>query len=121
MAIYQGKHASRRTEKNMSMDYSKLCTRDIRPLLWVVTLGGLVLAFYSIYRGFMGSLPWIGAMVGLPWTAYGTVCSFYLSMAKSDHSEGGITYESAKANGFQIQTESVLTEQDDGNWESPRI
>jgi hypothetical protein len=28
------------------------------------------------------------------------VCSFYLNMAKSDHSEGGITYEMAKATGF---------------------
>ena len=39
-------------------------------------------------------------MVGLPWTAHGTVCAFYLNMAKSDHREGGITYESAKAAGF---------------------
>ena len=40
-------------------------------------------------------------MVGLPWTAHGTVCAFYLNMAKSDHSEGGITFESAKANNFE--------------------
>ena len=39
-------------------------------------------------------------MVGLPWTAHGVVCSFYLNMAKSDHREGGITFESAKANSF---------------------
>ena len=39
-------------------------------------------------------------MVGLPWTAHGTVCAFYLNMAKSDHKEGGITFESAKAAGF---------------------
>lgn len=39
-------------------------------------------------------------MVGLPWTAHGTVCSFYLNMSKSDHKEGGITFEAAKAKGF---------------------
>ena len=39
-------------------------------------------------------------MVGLPWTAHGVVCSFYLNMAKSDHRTGGITFECAKAAGF---------------------
>ena len=39
-------------------------------------------------------------MVGLPWTAHGVVCSFYINMAKSDHKAGGITFESAKATGF---------------------
>ena len=39
-------------------------------------------------------------MVGLPWSAHGVVCANYLSMAKSDHKRGGITYETAKANGF---------------------
>ena len=45
-------------------------------------------------------------MVGLPWTAHGTVCAFYLNMAKSDHKEGGITFESAKAAGFAATTGS---------------
>ena len=47
------------------------------------------------------ALPWLTAMVGLPWTAHGTVCAFYLNMAKSDHKEGGITFETARAAGFQ--------------------
>ena len=33
------------------------------------------------------ALPWLTAMVGLPWTAHGTVCAFYLNMAKSNHKE----------------------------------
>ena len=53
-------------------------------------------------------------MVGLPWTAHGVVCSFYLNMAKSDHTEGGITFERAKANGFQ-ETEPI------GSTDSPAI
>lgn len=97
------------------LDHSKKLTNDIRSLLWLVTVGGLLLAFYCIYKGYTGSLPWIGAMVGLPWTAHGTVCSFYLNMAKSDHSEGGITFETAKANGFLEQQE------EEENWQSPAI
>ena len=83
------------------LEFSKRLVADIRALLWVVTIGGLALAAYCIRVGYTGSLPWISAMVGLPWTAHGVVCSFYLSLCKSDHREGGITFESAKAQGFQ--------------------
>ena len=81
-------------------EFSKRLISDIRALLWVVTVGGLLLAAYCIRTGYTGALPWLTAMVGLPWTAHGVVCSNYLSMAKSDHKRGGITYESAKAAGF---------------------
>lgn len=86
------------------MAFSKKLIADIRILLWIVTLGGLGLAAYCIYRGFTGSLPWLSAMVGLPWSAHGVVCSMYLNMSKSDHREGGITYEAAKANGFKAES-----------------
>lgn len=86
-------------------EYSKQLINDIRPLLWIVTLSGLLLGFYCVYKGFAGSLPWISAMVGLPWTAHGTVCAFYLNMSKSDHKEGGITYAKAAACNF---TESEI-------------
>lgn len=81
-------------------DFSKLLISDIRALLWLVTGGGLLLAAYCIHTGYAGALPWLTAMVGLPWTAHGVVCSVYLNMAKSDHREGGITYEAAKAANF---------------------
>ena len=80
------------------MEFSKRLIDDIRALLWVVTVGGLILAAYCVHRDY--ALPWLTAMVGLPWTAHGTVCAFYLNMAKSDHKEGGITFEAAKASGF---------------------
>ena len=81
--------------------YSKRLITDIRRLLWVVTLGGLALAGLCIHTGYLGSLPWITAMVGLPWTAHGVVCTAYLGMARSDHRSGGITYEAAKAKDFK--------------------
>ena len=39
----------------------------------------------------------------------------YLSLAKSDHKRGGITFEAAKAKNFQTDTE------DDGSIDSPAI
>lgn len=86
--------------KEKKPDYSKRLVGDIRVLLWVVTVGGLLLAAYCIHEGYTGSLPWLAAMVGLPWTAHGVVCAFYLNMAKSDHRTGGITFETAKAASF---------------------
>ena len=87
-------------KREMQKEHSKKLVDDIRALLWVVTVGGLALAAYCIYKNYMGGLPWLTAMVGLPWTAHGAVCTSYLSMAKSDHKRGGITYEAAKADNF---------------------
>lgn len=97
--------------------FSKWMIADIRPLLWIVTLGGLALAAYCVRVGYTGSLPWISAMVGLPWSAHGTVCVFYLNLCKSDHKEGGITFESAKASGFQKEPSGQIT----GSENSPGI
>ena len=87
-------------------EYSKKLVTDIRSLLWVVTIGGLLLAFYCVRKNYLGALPWVTSMVGLPWTAHGVICSFYLNMAKSDHKVGGITFETAKANNFVINQAS---------------
>ena len=80
MTITVGGKRSRSRKKTKRTDYSKQMITDIRALLWVVTVGGLLLAAYC--------------------TAHGVVCSNYLSMAKSDHRRGGITFESAKAKDF---------------------
>ena len=87
-------------------EYSKKLVTDIRSLLWVVTIGGLLLAFYCVRKNYLGALPWVTSMVGLPWTAHGVICSFYLNMAKSDHKVGGITFETAKANNFVVNQSS---------------
>lgn len=90
----------KRRKRKKQADYSKQMIADIRSLLWVVTVGGLLLAACCIRTGYTGALPWLTAMVGLPWSAHGVVCANYLGMAKSDHKRDGITYETAKANGF---------------------
>ncbi len=114
ITISRGKTGARgkRRRARRKPECSKRLIADIRSLLWVVTVGGLALAAYCIHVGYTGALPWLSAMVGLPWTAHGTVCAFYLNMAKSDHSEGGITFEAAKAKGFA---------RDEGSGNSPAI
>lgn len=98
-------HGKREVTKAKA-EYSKKLVTDIRSLLWVVTVGGLLLAFYCVRKNYLGALPWVTSMVGLPWTAHGVICSFYLNMAKSDHKVGGITFETAKANNFVVNQAS---------------
>ena len=98
-------HGKREVTKTKA-EYSKKLVTDIRSLLWVVTVGGLLLAFYCVRKNYLGALPWVTSMVGLPWTAHGVICSFYLNMAKSDHKIGGITFETAKANNFVVNKAS---------------
>ena len=43
--------------KEKKPEYSKRLVSDIRSLLWVVTVGGLLLAAYCIHKGYTGSLP----------------------------------------------------------------
>lgn len=43
--------------KGKKPEYSKRLVSDIRSLLWVVTVGGLLLAAYCIHKGYTGSLP----------------------------------------------------------------
>lgn len=90
--------------------FSKQLVCDIRSLLWIVTVSGIVLAFYCVYLGYLGSLPWISALVGLPWSAHGIVCSFYLNMSKSDHKKGGITYDLAL---LQQQQEQITSDNEE--------
>ena len=99
------RHGKREVTKTKA-EYSKKLVTDIRSLLWVVTVGGLLLAFYCVRKNYLGALPWVTSMVGLPWTAHGVICSFYLNMAKSDHKVGGITFETAKANNFVVNQTS---------------
>ena len=99
-------HHGKREVTKTKAEYSKKLVTDIRSLLWVVTVGGLLLAFYCVRKNYLGALPWVTSMVGLPWTAHGVICSFYLNMAKSDHKVGGITFETAKANNFVVNQAS---------------
>ena len=100
--------------------FSKWVVADVRPLLWLVTTGGLLLAAYCLRTGYTGSLPWISAMVGLPWTAHGVVCSFYLNLCKSDHRRGGITYDAAKAANFNVP-KADSDQEPEGSIDSPAI
>lgn len=65
-----------------------------------------VLMLLCINNGYTATAAWLTAAVGLAEAVIGIGANCYFGLAKSDHREGGITFESAKAKGFQEYTDS---------------
>lgn len=92
------------------MDFSKLVVLSILFVTCVTTVLGFLLAFYCVHKGFTSTLPWIATTMTAAWAAVTASSSFYYNMTKSDHSEGGITFEAAKASGFTTSDETGTTD-----------
>ena len=75
-------------------EYSKKLLDQESALIWIMSLSFIVLAFYCIHEGFTGSLPWLAAMVGFPWTAYGVSQAMYYRKSMKENTAGGIKYDS---------------------------
>lgn len=52
-------------------EFSKWLLIQESLLVWVTTLALIALAFICVINGYLGTLPWLAAMVGFPWSAYG--------------------------------------------------
>lgn len=76
-------------------EFSKTLLIQESVLIWVVTLSAILLAFYCIKFQYFGELPWIVAMVGFPWTAYGVSQACYYGKSMKENTAGGIKYETA--------------------------
>ena len=63
-------------------------------LIWITTLGYLLLAFYCIFNGYMGSLPWLTASASLPWAAYGVSQVYYYKKSMAENTKNGVKNES---------------------------
>ena len=74
-------------------EFSKWLLLQESALIWIMSISFLLLAFYCIHQGYMGSLPWLAAMVGFPWTAYGVSQVWYYKKSTIENSKDGIKYE----------------------------
>lgn len=61
----------------------------------------LALMYLCIINGYTAAAAWLTAGVGVGEAIIIAGCNAYFKLAKSDHSEGGITFEAAKAQGFK--------------------
>ena len=91
--------------RKSNKEFSKFLLKQESALIWIMSLSFIVLAFYCIHEGFTGSLPWLAAMVGFPWTAYGVSQTMYYRKSMAENTTGGIKYESVLAEAKRIASQ----------------
>ena len=75
-------------------EFSKTLLIQESALIWISTLAYIVLAFYCIYNGYMGSLPWLTPSASLPWAAYGVSQVYYYKKSMAENTKDGVKYAS---------------------------
>ena len=86
-------------------EFSKTLLKQESALIWIMSLSFIALAFYCIHEGFTGSLPWLAAMVGFPWTAYGVSQAMYYRKSMKENTCGGIKYETVMEEARKISAQ----------------
>lgn len=76
------------------LEFSKTLLIQESILIWIMTLAFIILAFICIEKQYFGELPWLTAMVGFPWSAYGVSQMFYYKKALKENTKNGIKFES---------------------------
>ena len=87
------KKKTKRAKYLKKQEFSKTLLIQESALIWITTLALIYLAFYCIKYQYFGELPWIAAMIGFPWTAYGVSQACYYGKSMKENIAGGIKYE----------------------------
>ena len=90
-------------------EFSKALLRQESALIWIVTIACIILAFYCIHNQYFGELPWITAMCGFPWSAYGVSQACYYKKAEKENTKGGIKYDTTM---YSLGSESYETSEE---------
>lgn len=105
----------RRAAKKRKVEWSKVvCLLAMLAGLLIVQ-ECLFLMYLCIKSGYTAAAAWLTAATGVGEAIIIAGANGYLSLAKSDHKRGGITFEAAKANNFRTDTE------ENGSIDSPAI
>ena len=72
-------------EQKKKKEFSKRLLVQESALIWIMTLALLVLAFICVTSGAYAELPWLTAMVALPWSAYGVSQAYYYKKAEKEN------------------------------------
>lgn len=84
---------SKKEKKTKTTEFSKDLLNQEKVLVWIVTLVALGITVYCVARNFTGALPWLAAIVGFPWSAYGVSQACYYNKSKAENTKGGIKFE----------------------------
>lgn len=98
-------------KKKNKVSFSKIMEIQESILIWITTISLIVLAYICVFNQYFGELPWVTAMCGFPWTAYGVTRSFHLNKSKAENTANGITFETALKE-LEMQKELYLKTKD---------
>lgn len=82
---------------NNKLEFSKRLLLQESILIWIITIAFIALAFFCVVNQYFGELPWLAAMCGFPWSAYGASQAFYFRKTEKENTKGGIKYETVMA------------------------
>lgn len=100
--------------KKNKMEFSKRLLLQESMLIWIVTIAFIILAFVCVTNQYLGELPWLAAMCGFPWTAYGTSQAFYFKKAEKENIRGGIKYDTVMADVYKDISPEEIDENAEG-------
>ena len=66
-------------------EFSKKLLVQESALIWIITLALVTLSFICVLTGAYAELPWLTAMVALPWSAYGVSQAYYYKKAEKEN------------------------------------
>lgn len=95
--------------RSRKSEFSKTLLRQESMLIWILSISFVLLAFYCIHQNFTGSLPWLAAMIGFPWTAYGVSQALYYKKSQAENTKDGIKYESVLLEAKQRMASNTIT------------
>lgn len=87
----------KKKKENNKIEFSKRLLLQESMLIWIITISFIILAFVCVSNQYFGELPWLAAMCGFPWSAYGASQAFYFKKAEKENIQGGIKYETIMA------------------------
>ena len=90
----QKKPKTKKKKEKRHGEFSKVLLIQESVLIWIITIAFIGLAYICILLGYLGSLPWLTAMVSLPWGAYGVSQAFYYKKSQAENTKNGVKYES---------------------------
>lgn len=72
-------------KKKEKKEFSKKLIAQESALIWIMSLALITLAFICVLTQAYAELPWLTAMVALPWTAYGVSQAYYYKKAEKEN------------------------------------
>ena len=93
--------------ENEKQEFSKTLLIQESLLIWIFSLAMLVLAYICVFKGYYAELPWLTAMVSLPWASYAISQRAYYKKAQAENTKDGIKYETVMAD-YEVFDEDAL-------------